>query len=209
MNRPGLNPFARPRVLWRTLTGGGRDGYHLGAAEYGDVALRDIDMGSFVGLFVPAPSIARVGYPDAALFLYGDDAIYSLRLRAAGVRILFDPGLRFEHDCATYMPGHGAARIRPLWKAYYLFRNRLIMYRHGGGALAWPLMGLLAVKWRLDARHYGADAGRFRRVWARAVRDGLRGRTGMTLDAVRALSCSEARGGSGPSAPDPAPDRSG
>lgn len=188
MNRPGLNPFARSRALWDTLRGGGRDGYHLGAEAYDDVALRDIDMGSFVGLFLPKTAIDRVGLPDPALFLYGDDAIYSLRMRAAGVRILFDPALRFEHDCATYVPGQGAARIRPLWKAYYLFRNRLIMYRHAAGPLFWLFAPVLAAKWRLDARHYGADAPRFRRVWRRAVADGLSGRTGLRLADVRALA---------------------
>ncbi|WP_214650082.1 glycosyltransferase [Palleronia pontilimi] len=188
MNRPGLNPFARPRVLWATLTGGGRNGYQLDAAAYDDVALRDIDMGSFVGLFLPKTAIRAVGLPDPALFLYGDDVIYSLRLRKADVRILFDPALRFEHDCATYVPGQGAARIRPLWKAYYLFRNRLIMYRHAAGPLFWLFGPVLAAKWRLDARHYGADAPRFRRVWACAVEDGMRGRTGLRLDEVRALA---------------------
>lgn len=187
MNRPGLNPFRRPAVLWRTLTGGGRDGYHLGADAYADVAQRDIDMGSFVGLFLPASAIAAVGYPDGNLFLYGDDAIYSLRLRAAGRRILFDPALGFEHDCSTYTPGAGAARIAPLWRAYYMFRNRLIMYRHAAGPLFWLFAPVLVAKWRLDARHYGADAAHFRRIWARAVRDGMTGRTGLSLNEVKAL----------------------
>ncbi len=198
MNRPGLNPFARPGALWRTVTGKGRDGYHLGAADYEGRALRAIDMGSFVGLFVPRRATELVGYPEAALFLYGDDAIYSLRMRAAGIAILFDPALRFEHDCATYTPGRGAARIAPLWKAYYMFRNRLIMYRHAAGLAFWIFAPVLIAKWRGDARHYGADAPRFRKILARAVRDGIRRRTGLTLDEVRALAAAE-----------PAPIRSG
>ncbi|WOI58381.1 glycosyltransferase [Palleronia sp. LCG004] len=214
MNRPGLNPFARPSALWRTLGGGGRDGYHMGAADYDGTALRPVDMGSFVGLFVPRAAIEVTGYPEGALFLYGDDAIYSLRMRAAGIEILFDPNMAFEHDCATYAPGGGVARIAPLWKAYYLFRNRLVMYRHAAGpVLFWLFAPVLIAKWRSDARHYGADADRFRAILARAVRDGVGRRLGIGIEAVRAMADPVTRSGScdgsGPSAEDPSRERRG
>ena len=188
MNRPGLNPFARPSVLWRTLTGGGRDARHLGAAAFEGGELHEIDMGSFVGLFVPRAAIERVGYPDGGLFLYGDDVIYCLALRAAGIPILFDPRLGFEHDCATYAAHETTLRVRPLWKVYYIMRNRLIMYRRAAGPAFWIFAPLLVLRWTLAARHYGADAARFRRLLGRAVRDGLAGRTDLGLDAVKALA---------------------
>ena len=53
---------------------------------------------SFVGLFLSRQAIARAGYPEGGLFIYGDDLIYTLHLSKAGGKIGFLPWLRFEHD---------------------------------------------------------------------------------------------------------------
>ncbi|WP_260008656.1 hypothetical protein [Leisingera sp. M527] len=54
--------------------------------------------------------VEAAGYPDPGLFLYGDDVIYTLGLRRRGETILFDPELRFEHDCSTFrMTGTGCS----------------------------------------------------------------------------------------------------
>ena len=94
MNRPAINPFWHRDVMWRTLTGQGRDGFHMGPADFApDAPKRDVDVLSFVGFFVSRAAITRVGYPDGRLFIYGDDTLYTLGLARAGGRLVFDPAL--------------------------------------------------------------------------------------------------------------------
>lgn len=174
MNRPSVNPFWHPRVFLRTLRKG-RDGYHIPHDDYAASGPRPIDLTSFVGLFLSRRIIRETGFPEAKLFLYGDDVIYTLRLRRRGLKIVFDPGVRFEHDCSTFQDDR-KREFRPLWKVYYTYRNGLIMYHTAAGPLFWPLLLLLLPKWRLAARRYGADRDTYLRLMRAAVRDGVRGR---------------------------------
>ena len=192
MNRPGLNPFRRPRALMRALTGQGRAGYHLPDAAF-TAPPQPVDMGSFVGLFLPKEAIRRVGLPDAGLFLYGDDVIYCLGLRKAGIDILFDPSVTFEHECSTFQSGPDRRVITPLWKVYYFARNRLIMYRAAAGpVLFWLFAPAILARWWLGARAYGDQAPVYRRILARGIADGLTRHTGLTHGQVRALERGEA-----------------
>jgi len=174
MNRPWRNPFGPLSSVLALRRG--RAGFHLPDAAY-DGPVTEIDGGSFVGFFVSRTAIRATGYPDGGLFLYGDDVMWSLDLRDAGGRIAFDPALRFEHDCMTI--GTVDPRVRPLWKVYYLCRNRLLMYRRAAGPiLFWPIAALVAVRWALQARHYGPDRRAYLRLLRAAVADGLRNRRG-------------------------------
>ncbi len=189
MNRPSRNPFWRLPEFLRTLLGGGRGGFHLDPAEYRGSGTA-IDVTSFVGFFISARAIRRIGYPDPSLFIYGDDGIYTLQLTAAGGRIGFEPGLRFEHDLTSFQ-GDGAVqrgRLAPLWKVYFYHRNLLIMYRLAAGLWFWPVLLVILPKWLLKARHYGADRAVFRRLMRHAICDGLRRRTGATLADVKRWS---------------------
>lgn len=177
MNRPSVNPFWRKRDFLRTLRntvlGRGRDGYHIPPAAFEAAVPRPVDMVSFVGLFLPKSAIEAAGLPDGRLFLYGDDVIYTLGLRRRGIAIDFDPRVRFEHDCTTFSDDRRRAH-NPIWKAYYNYRNGLLMYRAAAGWLFWPLLFLVVPKWWLLGRHHGADRRVFNRLLWAAVRDGLR-----------------------------------
>lgn len=186
MNRPILNPFARGRIMARTLLGGGRGAFHLGPRDFADPGLRVVDGASFVGFFVRAATVARHGYPDPRLFLYGDDAIYTMGLTRTGGRIGFDPSVRFEHDSTTYSADD--PRIRPLWKVYYYHRNLLILYRSVTGRWFIPVLFWYLPKWLLRARHYGRDRRVYQRLLRLAVADGLAGRTARTHAWVLAAS---------------------
>lgn len=176
MNRPYRNPFWHFREFARTLTGQGRRGFHLADAAYAeDAEAIGIDMASFVGLFLSRKAIACCGFPDARLFIYGDDQLYTLQMRRKGLRIGFVPQIRFEHDTASRQ-GNGGVVLRPVWKAYYMYRNALIAYRVAAGIWFWPLVPLLVAKWRRQARDYGSDGERFRQMLNIAVRDGLANR---------------------------------
>jgi len=186
MNRPSRNPFWSPRLFLRTLLRG-RDGYHIPPDAYGTGAPCPVDLASFVGLFLPARVVAAAGLPEGRLFLYGDDVIYTLGLRRAGWKIVFDPALRFEHDCSTFGDDRKRA-FRPLWKVYYAYRNGLIMYHMAAGLLFWPLVPLLWAKWRLAAGRYGTDRAAYLRLMRAALRDGIRGRATRSHAEVRALA---------------------
>ncbi|HFQ15493.1 MAG TPA: glycosyltransferase [Rhodobacteraceae bacterium] len=185
MNRPWLNPFWHKRAFLTSL-GRGREGFHLGSADFAAAAPRPVDGGSFVGLFLSRRAVELAGYPDGALFIYGDDVLYTLGLRAAGGRAMFDPSLRFEHAC-TNAPGGGGV-LAPLWKVYFYHRNLTMVYRKTAGPVFfWPVLAMKWVLWRRRARLYGADRARYLRLLRRAVRDGLRQDTAAGLAEVERM----------------------
>lgn len=143
MNRPWRNPFWRPTAFFAALLRG-RAGFHLSdAALKPEAGLCPIDGASFVGLFLSRRAVELAGYPEGGLFIYGDDVLYTLGLSAAGGRLLCDPALVFEHDCAQEPPG---ALWQPLWKNYYLLRNRAFVYRQAAGPLFGPLLTALMLR---------------------------------------------------------------
>lgn len=186
MNRPARNPFASLRLFAATLALG-RRAFHATDADYLAETPVEIDIASFVGLFLSRRALQLAGLPDARLFIYGDDVLHSLHMRALGLRIGFDPRIRFEHDCSTLQ---GRAWIyRPLWKAYYHHRNLLLVFRAAAGrGLFGPLALLHLLRWLLRARHYRpAERRVYLRLLRLAVQDGLRGQLGRPHEEVLAL----------------------
>ena len=177
MNRPLLNPFWHPHLALRTALRG-RVAFHLpDAALAADAPARDVDGASFVGFFLARGAVVRAGLPEGGLFIYGDDVIYSLTLRRAGLVIRLQPEVRFEHDCVSL--GTGLA-VRPLWKVYYLCRNGIVMTRVAAGWLLRPVaIAWYILAWSRKARHYGApERGIYRRLMWLGIRDGFAGRLG-------------------------------
>lgn len=185
MNRPSKNPFWNLRAFMKTALGGGRGGFHLKNVAYFNSEIQAVDAASFVGMFISRETLVNVGYPNGRLFIYGDDVLFSLTVRKAGVDIGFDPTLKFEHDCSTF---NGPRPVyKPYWKVYYNYRNGLIAYRTAAG-LFFPLVLLVVVpKWFSLGSRYGEDRSVFNRLLWRAIRDGIFRRTHMTHDQV--LGC--------------------
>lgn len=176
MNRPYRNPFWHLREFTRTLAGKGRRGFHLQDPAYRpDGPMIDVDMASFVGLFLSRHALRTAGLPDGRLFIYGDDQLYTLTMRRKGLRIGFAPQIRFEHDTDAHQ-GRSGVVLKPVWRVYYMYRNALIAYRVAAGVLFWPLVPVLIAKWRRKAADYGAERATFLRLLHCALRDGLRGR---------------------------------
>lgn len=182
MNRPWVNPFWHKDAFKRTVKKG-REGFHMGQRDYDCETPQRIDGGSFVGLFVSRRGLQIGGFPDPSLFIYGDDVLYTLRLSRAGGHIRFDPGVRFEHDFTTLT--EGAQRFRPMWKCYYHHRNLLMIYREAAGLWFWLVLPLVVVKWLSKVRFYKGARGRFLALVARALRDGLLGRTAVDFAQVK------------------------
>lgn len=184
MNRPVRDPFGSPGLLLRTLLRG-REAFHLGSEAYAARADRPIDVASFVGLFLSRAALDRGGLPDAGLFLYGDDTLYTLGLSRAGLALRFDPALRFTHDHET----RGAAEeiVRPFWRAYFYHRNLLTVYRAAAGPLLFPLVRAVKMRgWRRRAAGYGAESADFLRLLARAAADAASGRRDVTRADIEA-----------------------
>lgn len=185
MNRPWINPF-RSLVGFVVTLLKGRNGFHMGPKDYEGKEVRQIDGGSFVGLFLSRAAVAAAGFPDGRLFLYGDDVLYTLGLSQSGAKLAFDPGLTFEHDCPTLVAG---SLMRPIWKVYYFHRNQVIVYRRAAGLLLfWPVLAGRAALWWSRAPAYGRDGRTYRRLLTHAIRDGLRQRTSRDHAEVLALS---------------------
>ncbi len=189
MNRPTFNPFWHRRVFFRSLFGGGRDAFHLGSEDYARTGLRRVDGASFVGLFLNARVFERAGFPEGRLFLYGDDAIFTMRLTRSGHRIGFCPSLRFEHDSSTYSAQD--PRIRPLWKVYYYHRNLLILYRLASGPFFLPVALFYMPRWIARVRHHRGERRRYLTLLMHAIRDGLLRRTDKSHASVLALGTPE------------------
>jgi GT2 family glycosyltransferase len=173
-NRPTRDPFRRPALLLRAALGAGREAFHLDPSAFDRPGLTAIDGASFVGLFLSAAAVNRAGYPDGRMFLYGDDALYTLGLSRAGMRLAFAPAIAFCHHTTTYSPAD--PRIRPLWKVYYRHRNLILLYRRMAGWLFWPVLALYLPRWALRVRHHRGERARFLRLLTLAVGDGLAGR---------------------------------
>ena len=147
----------------------------------------EIDAGSFVGLFLSRDTIRRAGYPDGQLFIYGDDTLYTLQMRKAGMRIGFLPDLKFEHDFNRTFDG-GQVCYTPIWKAYYSARNSMFVYRFAAGLLFWPILLLILAKWMLEGLNYGKNSRTYYRLLWHGVKDGLLGRRSRPHSEVMSLA---------------------
>ena len=175
MNRPSYNPFWHPRKLLRTalgvFTGRARGAFHVTDSAYQGAAALPIDSSSFVGFFVRADWVRRLPLPEPGLFIYGDDVLYTLNLTKHGARHRFLPTVRFIHDCSTFQ--NARRGYHPLWKAYFTYRNGLLIYRMAAGVWFYPVALLKALLWLAAVRHY-RNKRLYLRLWWQAVRDGIR-----------------------------------
>lgn len=190
MNRPTVNPFWHARVFLRTLLGGGRGAFHLDDAAFAGAGLRPIDGASFVGLFLSRRALERGGLPDPSLFIYADDAIYTMTLTRRGGRLAFAPQIAFEHDTSSLGEG---GKVTPLWKVYYYHRNRLLLYRLAAGPAFWVLLPLWLLQWPGMARFYPErQRPVFRRLLRRAFRDAICNDRSLTHAGVLRLASDQA-----------------
>ena len=196
MNRPGWNPFWHGDLFWKTIRGGTRTGFKVAdraIVNAQETAVTEIDVASFVGFFVNRAAIDRAGLPEGGLFIYGDDVLYSLRLRRAGVPFALRSDIRFEHDCKTMGTGFV---YRPLWKVYYHCRNGVSIARQSAGLLVFPLaLAYYLQNWWRKGRYYEGEERRlYRRLLLKGVWDGLWRRRGRNDEVHQMVELAQARG---------------
>lgn len=191
MNRPSRNPFWNLGLFAKTLIKGTRSGFHLTDAEFApDAPAIPIDVASFVGYFVHRRAWEKSGLPEGGLFIYGDDVLYSLRLRRAGFAMAFAPMIRFTHDCGTM--GDGFV-YRPIWKIFYHCRNGVSIARQAAGPVIFPLaLAYYTVIWWRRGQHCdGTERQLYYKMMRMGLIDGLlrrRGRKAAVHDLAQGLA---------------------
>ena len=111
--------YAGARFDPRAIHNGRHTGY--GETDVGQYhAVRETGRATGAAMLVPREVIERVGYFDGRLFIQVEDVEYSLRMRAAGYRILFVPQGFVSHKVAMTTGGERAPVT-----AYYEMRNTL------------------------------------------------------------------------------------
>ena len=172
MNKPLINPFWRLTSRAGAALRHGRKGFTVDRAQ-------DIDAATFVGFFLKGQVARSMGPPEADLFLYSDDILYSLSMRRAGWRIRYEPQIKFYHDCETLRLG-GA--YRPLWKNYYTIRNGIFVAKMAAGYLApFAMAYLLAIWTRRGLSLEGDERRQYFQFFRTAIFDGIRGKRGQTV----------------------------
>lgn len=170
MNRPGYSPLRSFSSFLRTALHGSK-GFHITDDVYKPGSMVPVDWCSFVGCFIKCSIISeKIGYPQKELFLYGDDVMYTLGMTAKGYILMFVSDIVFYHDCETI--GQGKKVYTPLWKAYYTYRNGLLMYKKISGVL-YPLIIPVKILLWLSYLPYYEEKHRYLSVIYYAVKDGL------------------------------------
>jgi len=175
MNIPGFHPFKNINQILNTI----KNGFHIDSDLYSDDKLKKVDFASFVGLFFKKEVVERIGYPNKEWFIYGDDLDYTLKMSENGLNIYFDPSIKFIHDCETIL--YGKKVYSPMWKAYFTYRNGLIIYRRLSGKL-FPFIAMAKIfKWYFNAIYYDNKRSYIALVNI-AVIDGIRKDRSRTID---------------------------
>lgn len=90
-------------------------------------APRDVTYVTGCCILIPTPAFARIGLLPDRMFMYLDDAEYSLRIRRSGLRIRYQPAALLKHAVG---PGRGF-RNYPDYYLYFSIRNRPMVAQGG------------------------------------------------------------------------------
>lgn len=144
---------------------------------------QSIALGSFVGLFVRRSVLERTQtHLDPHLFVYFDDAHYTLSCTDQGYRYLYDPKLKFTHDIPAVQT------IVP-WKFYLLARNQFVQKLNYASKTAFYVhTAIRTLSWGVKAVRNTDRRSACLALW-RGTQDGYRGDFSVTQssDPVRAI----------------------
>jgi len=82
-----------------------------------------IQANAFVGPLIKKRAVDLVGFPNAKLFIWGDDTDYTYRIYKKGKIILVGSAIIYHKDKITE---NNKLLKEQLWKYYYFFRNKVI-----------------------------------------------------------------------------------
>jgi len=102
----------------------------------------EIEMASFVGIFIPISSVKKIGFPEERFFIHHDDTEYSLRLVTLGKILMVNKSIiyhkekRQEEKIERQFLWFKKNRIKyeSLWLKYFGLRNSIfIALKYGKG----------------------------------------------------------------------------
>lgn len=143
-------------------------------AEKDSVTPLDCDWLNSTCLMVRASALGRAGGFYPGFFTAHEEVDFCLRLKSAGWRVVYLPGITVLHDI---VPGRTKRE-----RLYYLYRNKFMVFRRNFGFFRFAAASLLTLflglpKYLLES--FRAGGGRAERALIlRAVLDGLLGREG-------------------------------
>lgn len=109
---------------WSSVTSRHRGIDQIDQGKHDHAELTDFITGCFMA--IPRPVFKQLGYLDASLFLYLEDAEYCLRAKKLGIKLFYNPRLLLYHkNSAT--SGVGSNLVD-----YYMTRNRFALARRYG-----------------------------------------------------------------------------
>lgn len=185
MNRPGTGTLDFAQML-EHLFAKKNSAVGLDYSIYQARRPTEVGFSSFVGFFVRCALVrGALGLPQADLFIYRDDSIYTLALTKLGHKLLFAPDVRFVHDCKT--PVAGPRVYVPLWKAYYVIRNDLPFFKSYSGGYFYLILPALLGRWLVQTRHYPRKL-QFLKIALVAMKDGLTGDFSRSHQEIEALA---------------------
>ncbi len=150
--------------------------------------VESIDADAFVGPLFPKAVVEEVGLPDGGMFIYGDDTEYTTRIRQKYEIYLIRDAVIDHND-----PPKGGAGFSPktYWKLYYTIRNKLLIagrYNKGLGKIIAVILLTGGVLWQIAYSLIRKGLGKYRflriRLILKAFWDGVRGKSGKTVDPV-------------------------
>lgn len=86
----------------------------------------EFDLLSYVGPFIKADALKKVGLIKPEYFIYFDDSEHSLRLKKYG-KIICVPNIKITHDGGIIQDRKTSITT---WREYYMLRNELNMIKH-------------------------------------------------------------------------------
>lgn len=132
----------------------------------------DIDLFSYVGVFLKVDVLNKIGLCNPGLFIYYDDIEHSMRVNKTG-RVVCVPKILFDHD-----DGAGQAKadtsVILSWRDYYAIRNKiytLLKYKPITGVF-WTISRLFMCY----VKHIGSLKAQ--KLYITAIIDGVKGNLG-------------------------------
>lgn len=135
----------------------------------------DIDFLTYVGPFINAKAIEKVGCVNPKFFIYNDDSEHSLRLKKHG-RIVCVPEMKITHDVKVvgqFKEQVTDSNVLVSWGDYYSARNEMVMFKQH-----FPELAKYRFKTAVKKRLKGKFKTPYEKVVWKAMLDGWFGHLG-------------------------------
>ena len=148
-----------------------------------------IEANAFVCPLISKAAVEKIGFPDGGLFIYGDDTEYTHRIYCNGLNVYLIKEAVINHRDVLLTNSNN---YKAWWKAYYMFRNRVMFVDEFNKTSFGKFMGKRFVKFRLFQMSVKARLKRIPKKYKKlrikllkqAYADGKKGVSGKTIDPV-------------------------